>query len=145
MGRRTIDHELRGVPGRVELGPRDLAANQAVVARRVHTEKQTVALRALFELPRKLADDQKELLVQATALRAGRTRPARSIDEAREIASEGSPVFRGEPVGQKEKIGLRSQACPCVAWCVRTANPSMIRMPTGSKPSLRGRIEQRGR
>jgi prolyl-tRNA synthetase len=88
-GRRIIDHELRGVPVRVELGPRDVAANQAVVARRAHSQKQTVALRALVELPRMLAEDQNELLAQATTLRAGRTRPARSIDEARDTAGDG--------------------------------------------------------
>jgi prolyl-tRNA synthetase len=36
-----------------------------------------------------LVDDQRELLAQATALRDERTRSARSLDEAREIAGEG--------------------------------------------------------
>jgi prolyl-tRNA synthetase len=89
LGRRIIDHELRGVPVRVELGPRDVAASQAVVARRALTEKETVPLRALVELPQMLADDQAALLTQATTLRDGRTRPARSIDEARDVAGEG--------------------------------------------------------
>ena len=89
LGRRIIDHELRGVPVRVELGPRDVAARQAVVARRALTEKETVPLRALVELPQMLADDQAALLTQATTLRDGRTRPARSIDEARDIAGDG--------------------------------------------------------
>ena len=89
LGRRIIDHELRGVPVRVELGPRDVAARQAVVARRALTEKQTVPLRALVELPQMLADDQAALLTQATTLRDGRTRPAQSIDEARDIAGDG--------------------------------------------------------
>ena len=89
LGRRIIDHELRGVPVRVELGPRDVAASQAVVARRALTEKETVPLRALVELPQMLADDQAALLTQATTLRDGRTRPAQSIDEARDIAGDG--------------------------------------------------------
>jgi prolyl-tRNA synthetase len=89
LGRRIIDHELRGVPVRVELGPRDVAASQAVVARRALTEKETIPLRALVELPQMLADDQAALLTQATTLRDGRTKPARSIDEARDIAGEG--------------------------------------------------------
>ena len=66
LGRRIIDHELRGVPVRVELGPRDVAADQAVLARRARLEKETVPLRALAELPRMLVDDQTELLAQAT-------------------------------------------------------------------------------
>ena len=89
LGRRIIDHELRGVPVRVELGPRDVAASQAVVARRALTEKETVPLRALVELPQMLADDQAALLTQATTLRDGRTRPAQSIDEARDVAGDG--------------------------------------------------------
>jgi len=89
LGRRIIDHELRGVPVRVELGPRDVAAGQAVVARRARAEKEILALRAFAELPQMLVDDQAALLTQATTLRDARTRPARSIDEARELASEG--------------------------------------------------------
>lgn len=89
LGRRITDHELRGVPLRVELGPRELAANQAAIARRARNKKETVAFRALAELPRMLVDDQRELVAQATKLRDVRTRPAQSIDEAREIANGG--------------------------------------------------------
>ena len=89
LGRRLIDHELRGVPVRVELGPRDVATGQAVLVRRAQTAKETVPLRALAEIPQLLADDQATLLGQATALRDGRTRPAASVEEAREIGGEG--------------------------------------------------------
>jgi prolyl-tRNA synthetase len=89
LGRRIIDHELRGVPLRVELGPRDVAAEQAVLARRARPAKETLSVRALSEIPQMLLDDQRELLVQATALRDGRTQHASSIDEAREKAGEG--------------------------------------------------------
>ncbi len=64
LGRRIIDHELRGVPVRVELGPRDVAAHQAVVARRARPAKETVPLRAVVEIPRMLVDDQAELLLR---------------------------------------------------------------------------------
>jgi prolyl-tRNA synthetase len=85
-----VDHELRGVPIRLELGPRDLAANRVVVARRARAEKETAELpQVAREIPAMLAEDQAELLAQATALRDQRTRPARSIDEARELASDG--------------------------------------------------------
>ncbi|HEY1519064.1 MAG TPA: proline--tRNA ligase [Solirubrobacteraceae bacterium] len=90
LGRRIVDHELRGVPIRLELGPRDLAANQVVVARRARAEKETAALQDVArEVPRMLVEDQRDLLAQATALRDRLTRPARSIDEARELAADG--------------------------------------------------------
>jgi prolyl-tRNA synthetase len=90
VGRRIVDHELRGVPIRLELGPRDLAAGQVVIARRARTEKETVALHHVAaEVPRMLVDDQAALLAQATARRGERTRSAQSVDEARELASDG--------------------------------------------------------
>ncbi len=90
LGRRIVDHELRGVPLRIELGPRDLMANQAVVARRARAEKEAIGLRDVAsQIPRMLAADQRELLAQATSLRDARTRSARTLDEARELASDG--------------------------------------------------------
>ena len=115
-GRRIIDHELRGVPVRVELGPRDVAADQAVVARRARTDKETLPLRALAEIPRMLVDDQAALLAQATTLRDARTRPARSIDEAREIAGDGlgSPALASLRHGRRRpaRAGGRVGALP---------------------------------
>jgi prolyl-tRNA synthetase len=90
LGRRIVDHELHGIPLRIELGPRDLRAQQAVVARRLGSGKDTLPLRGLVDqVPRMLVADQNELLAQATALRNERTLPARSLDEAREIAGAG--------------------------------------------------------
>lgn len=90
VGRRIVDHELRGVPIRLELGPRDLAANQVVVARRARVEKETAALGDVaLEVPRMLAEDQRELLAQARTLRDDRTRLAQSIDDVTELVSDG--------------------------------------------------------
>jgi len=99
LGRRLVDHELRGVPIRVELGPRDVAGDQAVIARRARTEKQTVPMRALVEIPQMLVDDQHELLAQAISLRDQRTGTARSIDEAREMAADGVARLRWRDCG----------------------------------------------
>ncbi|MBW3579103.1 MAG: proline--tRNA ligase [Actinobacteria bacterium] len=67
------DWELKGVPLRVELGPRDLDQDSAVLAQRVAREdKETVPLAALVgDLPRRLNDYQRELLGRATAFRDG--------------------------------------------------------------------------
>jgi prolyl-tRNA synthetase len=90
LGRRIVDHELRGVPLRIELGPRELAAGEAVVAHRVSPSKETAPLQSLAtRVPQMLADDQQELLGQATALRDGRTHRANTLQEAEEIAGDG--------------------------------------------------------
>jgi prolyl-tRNA synthetase len=49
FGRRAVDWELKGVPLRVELGPRDIGAGQATVADRLFGGKQPVALNGLVE------------------------------------------------------------------------------------------------
>jgi prolyl-tRNA synthetase len=101
LGRRIIDHELRGVPLRVELGPRDVAAGQAVVVRRARTGKETLPLAGLSTIPRMLEDDQRELLDQAIALRDARTRSAESLDEAGELASDGFARLPWRAVGEQ--------------------------------------------
>jgi prolyl-tRNA synthetase len=90
LGRRIIDHELRGVPIRIELGPRDLAADQVIIARRARTGKETVPLRdVVADVPRMLVEDQDELLAEAKQLRDSRTQSAGTIEEALEIANYG--------------------------------------------------------
>jgi prolyl-tRNA synthetase len=78
--------ELRGVPFRLEIGPRDVAANQGVLVRRVDRDKQTIGLDALAgELPRRLADYQQALLQRALDFRAENTHLADSYDEFKAI------------------------------------------------------------
>ena len=90
VGRRIVDHELRGVPLRIELGPRDLAAGQAVVARRARVAKETLALQDLAGVVLQMLDaDQHALLEQATTLRDGLTRDVETLKDAKDAASEG--------------------------------------------------------
>jgi prolyl-tRNA synthetase len=90
-GRRIVDWELRGVPVRVELGPRDVASGQVTVALRARGEKTSHALDSLANtMPATLEAEQAELLRQATELRDARTRPVRTIEEAVEQARDGA-------------------------------------------------------
>jgi prolyl-tRNA synthetase len=65
------DWELRGVPFRVELGPRDLDGGTAVLAQRAGREaKETVSLdEVVAGMPRRLEDYHRLLLGRATAFR----------------------------------------------------------------------------
>ena len=54
---------MRGIPVRVEMGPRDIEANQAIVVRRDTREKITVAIDELAaKLPEILDTIQKDML-----------------------------------------------------------------------------------
>jgi prolyl-tRNA synthetase len=76
------DWELRGVPIRLELGPRDLAAGSAVMARRLGDGKESITLEGA---PARLADEleafQAFLLERATAFRDERTVTTDAWDE----------------------------------------------------------------
>jgi prolyl-tRNA synthetase len=65
------DWELKGVPFRIELGPRDLDQDTAVLAQRIAQQrKETVPLEGLADdAPRRLRDYHKLLLGRATAFR----------------------------------------------------------------------------
>jgi prolyl-tRNA synthetase len=91
VGRRIVDWELRGVPARVELGPRDLATGTAPVALRARDEKTAQPLDGLARaMPALLQAEQEELLRQARTLRDQLTSRAETLQEAVERARAGA-------------------------------------------------------
>jgi prolyl-tRNA synthetase len=90
FGRRAIDAELKGVPIRIELGPRDLAEGNVTLARRIPGTKTPVALGGATELVgTALVEDQKALYDEALARREERTVDVTSVHEAAEAAATG--------------------------------------------------------
>lgn len=90
FGRRAVDWELKGVPVRVEVGPRDLENGTAMLARRIPGGKEPVALDALVRLlPTVLEEDQALLLAQSRERREARTSDVSTLDAAVEAATAG--------------------------------------------------------
>ncbi|MGH3943703.1 MAG: His/Gly/Thr/Pro-type tRNA ligase C-terminal domain-containing protein [Pseudonocardiaceae bacterium] len=90
FGRRAVDAELKGVPVRVELGPRELAEGKAVLVRRIPGTKEPVALAALVpEVEAALRTDQQALHDQALARREAASPLVGSLDQALEAAARG--------------------------------------------------------
>jgi prolyl-tRNA synthetase len=90
FGRRAVDAELKGYPVRLEVGPRDLAAGNVVLVRRVDGSKRPVPVgEAVAEVLATLDADQQALYNDALAMREGRTVTVRSLDEAIEASSTG--------------------------------------------------------
>ncbi|CAM5693204.1 Proline--tRNA ligase OS=Streptomyces antimycoticus OX=68175 GN=proS_2 PE=3 SV=1 [Streptomyces antimycoticus] len=90
FGRRAVDWELKGVPVRVEVGPRDLEGGTAMVARRIPGGKEPVRAELLPELlPKVLEEDQALLLRQARERRKARTTEVATMEEAAEAAAAG--------------------------------------------------------
>jgi prolyl-tRNA synthetase len=83
------DWELKGVPVRIELGPRDLDNRQAVVARRDTGEKETWSLDDVADkLDGLLRDIQFSLYEQAKAFRDQHTFHPTSYDEMRGLLED---------------------------------------------------------
>jgi prolyl-tRNA synthetase len=81
-GYKFAEWELKGVPLRIELGPRDVAADRAVVVSRLGGEKEEVALGGLAaDLGERLASVQRALFADALAFREANTHRAGSFDE----------------------------------------------------------------
>ncbi|HXW39278.1 MAG TPA: His/Gly/Thr/Pro-type tRNA ligase C-terminal domain-containing protein [Acidimicrobiales bacterium] len=101
FGRRAIDWERKGVPVRVEIGPRDLAQDQAVVVSRYDRSKRSVGLSSLTaEVLSTLERTAEALHAEALAFRASRTTRVDTLDEAAEAAAEGFAVLPWSVVGE---------------------------------------------
>ena len=73
--------EMKGVPVRIEIGPRDIENGCAVVCRRDNFEKQTIALEGLAQSISQLLDVvQKDMLTKSRERRDSRIVEADSLD-----------------------------------------------------------------
>jgi prolyl-tRNA synthetase len=87
-GYKFNEWELKGVPLRIELGPRDIAAAQATVFRRDTATKDTVPLTEIAPTVRELLPDvQRGLFDDARAFRDEHTYEPTTWDEMRELLS----------------------------------------------------------
>lgn len=89
MGYKFNHWELRGVPVRIEIGPKDIENNQCVVFRRDTLEKETVGLDNLKEYVEKLlVDIQNNMYKMAKENTVNHTFVAKTLDEYLEIFKE---------------------------------------------------------
>jgi prolyl-tRNA synthetase len=81
-GWKFSEQEMRGIPVRIEIGPKDMEANQAVVVRRDTREKIVVSLDELETKVQEILDTmQKDMLERARAHRDAHTYEARTYEE----------------------------------------------------------------
>ncbi|MDG4829544.1 proline--tRNA ligase [Solwaraspora sp. WMMD1047] len=100
FGRRAVDAELKGYPVRVEVGPRDLAAGNAVLVRRTGGSKTPVPVPdVVAAVLAALEADQQALYDEALALRESRTVGVETLAEAIEAAATGWARVPWDAVG----------------------------------------------
>jgi prolyl-tRNA synthetase len=110
FGRRAVDWELKGVPVRIEVGPRDLENGTAMLVRRLAGGKEPVSADALATIvPTVLEEDQELLLRQTRERRLARTVDVTTIDEAVEAAATGFGRISWAELGPEGEAKLAEQ------------------------------------
>lgn len=85
-GWKFAEWEMRGVPVRVEIGPREMEAGKAVLVRRDTGEKTVVPVDEITTVVRRIIDDiQENLYNRALAFREENTLKTESYDEFKKI------------------------------------------------------------
>ncbi len=111
FGRRSTDWELKGVPVRVEVGPRDLENGEVTLVRRDTAEKQQARVVDLpVAVPSLLDLVQGSLLAEATRRRDERTVDVTTVDEAREAAQTGFARIPWATLGEAGEAELANHA-----------------------------------
>jgi prolyl-tRNA synthetase len=136
-GYKYADWEMRGVPLRLELGPKDVEKDQCVLVRRDTREKSFVPLAGLAEhVPALLDTLQADLLARARRFLADNTSSAKDYAEFREImATRRGFILAGwcgdaaceAKVKEETRATIRVQPLdrePVAGTCVRCGDPS---------------------
>ncbi|TQM62214.1 proline--tRNA ligase [Humibacillus xanthopallidus] len=107
FGRRAVDAELKGIPVRVEVGPRDLAEGAVTVVRRIAGGKTSVPLGGVADVVAgSLDDDHEALYAAALAHRDARTTTVATIDEAAEATRTGWALMPWASLGPEGEASL---------------------------------------
>lgn len=111
FGRRATDWEIKGVPLRIELGPRDLANGEVTVARRDNPEKAQVQLNAVVAHSQTLLEDMQRLLYKAaTEHRNANTHDVDTIEAAKAAAQSGFARLDWKTVDGSGEAELKKEA-----------------------------------
>ena len=122
MGWKAAEYEMKGVPLRVEIGPKDMEKGQCCICRRDSGEKVFVPLTELEATVAKLLDEVHEGLYQrALANRENHTKICLTLDEVKSfMETEGGfakTMWCGEldcELKMKEEAGVTSRCMPLV-------------------------------
>ncbi len=119
-GWKFAEYEMKGVPLRLEIGPRDIENNQCVLVRRDNREKTVVSLDELeTKIPELLAAVHDGLYQKALARRESMTFTVKTMDEMQKVADEQPGLIKAMWCGDeacemklKEVAGVTSRCMP---------------------------------
>ena len=124
FGRRATDWELKGVPLRLEVGPRDLADGNVTLVWRHLNKKETIPLSTAVKVVTEQVDVvQAEMLASATTRRDERTLDCSSLDEVLAASQDGFARVPWSIVGVEGEAKLAESAV--TVRCLQRADGSV--------------------
>ncbi|MBQ9940186.1 MAG: proline--tRNA ligase [Clostridia bacterium] len=122
-GWKFAEYEMRGVPLRLEIGPRDIENNSCVMARRDNGEKIVVNLDELEKIvPEMLADITKSLYEKALSHREEMTCDAHNMDELKETSATKPGFIRAMWCGELDCELKLKEDCDITSRCMPLEN-----------------------
>ena len=111
FGRRATEWELKGVPVRLEVGPRDLESGRATIVRRDSGAKESVTLDVVSTTVAALLETMHTEMIEAARRRlTDRTVEASSVAEALDAAKTGFARIPWAQLGEEGEDALNREA-----------------------------------
>ena len=118
-GWKFAEYEMKGVPLRIEIGPRDIENNCCVVVRRDNLEKQVISLDELeTKIPELLKDVRDGLYNKALERREVMTYDAHNMDEMKDIADNKAGFIRAMWCGDRECEDALKETAGVTSRCI---------------------------
>ena len=119
-GWKFSEQEMRGIPVRIEIGPKDIDAGQAVIVRRDNREKTVVSLDNITEAVGEILEKmQADMLAKATAHRDANTHEAHNWEEFTDILTRKQGFIKAMWCGDraceeaiKDETGATTRCMP---------------------------------
>lgn len=118
-GWKFAEYEMKGVPLRLEIGPKDIEKNQCVLVQRNNREKTFASLDELETIiPQLLEKIREEMFESALKRREEMTYSATTLDEIKEIAASKPGFIKTMWCGSQECEDLLKQEAGITSRCM---------------------------
>src|SRR5208337_2301820 len=123
-GYKFAEHEMKGIPVRIALGPRDIENNTVEIARRDTLEKQVIPFDQTVNHVIELLDDiQRNLFDKAFMYRKQNTYQTDSYDEFRKILDDKGGFILAHWDGTSETESIIKEETKATIRCIPFNNP----------------------
>ena len=123
-GYKFNEWELKGVPARIEIGPRDVESNTVIIARRDNGEKLSSSRQGLTQSVKDILDQiQNNLYNQAKDFRDNNTHSVNTYSEFKDIIKNGGFVRCGWDGKQETELKIKEDTKATIRCIPFNENP----------------------